>query len=154
MASTNHTANLGLCSWSASDRPKRADFVSDNSIIDSALGGHLADTTLHMSSAEKTKALEPFESFIYSGNGDASRTISTGFRPSFVIVYKRGAAPVEYTGGVNVVNSACAFYGHGGTAGLSVSSSGAVVTQQSAASDGKRLSLNETDCQYTLIAFK
>ena len=154
MASSNHTTNLGLCSWAATDRPKRADFVSDNSIIDSALGGHIADTTIHMTTAEKTKALVPFESFIYSGNGEASRTIGTTFRPAFAVVFKRGEAPMEYTGGVNVVNSAYAYYGHGGTAGLSISSTGVVVTQESAASDGRRISLNEQDCQYTLVAFK
>ena len=154
MASGSFTPNLGLCSWSATDRPKRADFVSDNSIIDSTLGGHIANTTMHLTSAEKAKALESFVSFVYSGNGEASRSISAGFRPSFAIVYKRNASPAEYTGGVNVVNSAYAVYSHGGTAGLSINSNGVVVTQQSAATDGMRISLNELDCQYTLIAFK
>ena len=41
MASSQFTTNLGLCNWLESDRPKRADFVSDNGIIDSVLGGHL-----------------------------------------------------------------------------------------------------------------
>ena len=41
MASTNKTEYLSLNAWVESDRPQRADFNSDNSIIDSALGAHL-----------------------------------------------------------------------------------------------------------------
>ena len=36
MASSSFTTHLGLCNWDASDRPKRADFVSDNNILDNA----------------------------------------------------------------------------------------------------------------------
>lgn len=154
MASSRFTTNLGLCNWAESDRPKRADFISDNGIIDSVLGGHVIDTAVHMSTAEKAKALTPFERFIYSGNGDSSRTIATGFRPSFALVYKRNAPPAVYTDSVNIVNSGCAVYGSGGTSGVSISGTGVTVQQEAAAADGKRISLNEEGCQYTVIAFK
>lgn len=154
MASSRFTANLGLCNWTENDRPKRADFVSDNGIIDSALGGHIADSSVHMSSAEKAKALSPFESFIYSGTGESTRTIVTGFRPSFAVVFKKEAPPMQYSGGVNIVNSGYASYGDGATAGVSINSTGVVVRQDAAAADGVRISLNETGCQYALIAFK
>ena len=154
MSSSSFTTNLGLCNWAHTDRPKRADFISDNSIIDSVLGGHVNNSALHMSAEEKAKALTPFEYIVYSGNGEASRTISIGFSPTFVIVYKRGAPASEYVSGVNIVNSACGVYAHGYTSGLSLSSAGAVVTQESTASNGRRICLNEEGCQYTLIAFK
>ena len=154
MASSNHTANLGLCSWAATDRPKRADFVSDNSIIDSVLGGHVSNTAVHLSAEEKSKALTPFEYVIYSGNGESSRDISVGFRPTIAFVFKRSAPPAEYSDGVNTVNSGCGIYAHGTTLGVSINSTGVTVTQENTASNGRRISLNEQGCQYSVIAFK
>lgn len=154
MASSSFTPHLGLCNWSQSDCPKRADFVSDNTIIDTALGGHIADTDIHLSAAEKAKALAPYDSVIYAGTGESTRTVSVAFRPSFVIVYKKNEPPVSCENGTAVVNSGWALYGSGGSAGVSIGSSGVTVRQEASASDGKRLSLNELDCQYTLIAFK
>ena len=154
MASSNFTPRLGLCSWTENDRPKRADFVSDNGIIDSVLGGHVNNAALHMSTAEKDKALAPFESFLYAGTGDGTRTIATDFRPSFALVYKKNEPPIGVSGGNIVVNSGYAAYGQGGSAGVSISSSGVVVQQEAAATNGRRISLNEEGCQYTLIAFK
>ena len=60
MASSSFTTHLGLCDWAASDRPKRADFVSDNTIIDTQLGGHIANGNIHLSADEKAKLDEPF----------------------------------------------------------------------------------------------
>lgn len=154
MASSSFTPNLGLCNWTENDRPKRADFISDNGIIDTALGGHIADTDIHMSAQEKAKALTPFVCVDYAGTGDASRTIAADFRPSFAAVFKKSEPPVIHSDGVTVVNSGYAYYGHGGTAGVAIGSSGVVVTQESAASNGRRISLNEEGCQYMLIAFK
>ena len=154
MASSSFTTNLGLCNWTENDRPKRADFVSDNGIIDSVLGGHVNNTAVHLTPAEKSKALSPFETYIYTGNGEASRTIVTDFRPSFALVYKRTEAPIAYSSGVTVVNSGCAVYGSGGTAGVSIGSDGVVVQEEAVASNGRRISLNEEDSQYTIIAFK
>ena len=48
MASSSFTKNLGLCSWSETDRPKRIDFVTDNLLIDEKLGEHLADSDIHI----------------------------------------------------------------------------------------------------------
>ena len=154
MASSNYTTNLGLCNWAASDHPKRADFVSDNGIIDSVLGGHVNNAAIHMSAAEKAQALAPFDVRVYSGSGEASRTISAGFRPSFAIVYKKDSPPVAYDNGTTVVNSAYCLYGSGSSAGLSIVSSGISVQQQAAAVSGVRISLNEADCQYVAVLFK
>ena len=154
MASSQFTANLGLCNWLANDRPKRADFVSDNGIIDRVLGNHVNDTDAHMTQQEKTKALQPYTSAVYAGSGAASRTIEIGFRPGFAIVYKKNAPPIEYSNGVTIVNSAICCYAQGSSSGVGVSSNGVTVTQQSTAQDGVRVCLNEEDCQYAVIAFK
>jgi len=154
MASSRFTTNLGLCDWDAQDKPKRADFVSDNSIIDSALGGHISNTGIHMSAAEKLKALQPYAVYLYAGSGDGSRTILTEFSPGYAIVLKKNSPLTSYDSGVSVVNSGVAVAGNGGTGGVALSSEGVVVQQQSEASNGVRFSLNESGCQYIIIAFK
>ena len=154
MASSNFTTNLGLCDWAANDRPKRADFVSDNHIIDNTLGGHIADTAMHLTASEKQKALSPYTTMIYAGSGSDNRSITTDFAPKLVMVYKKNAAPTAIENGTAVINSGAAAYGHGGSGGLSVSATGFVVRQQSTAEDGMRYSLNESGCQYFAIVFR
>lgn len=153
MATSNYTPNLHLNAWEETDRPKRADFVSDNQIIDTQLGGHLANTAIHLTAAEKAKLTEPFVFSIYAGSGEAQRTIALDFQPKMVLVFKRGVPFVTYSNGVNTVNAACAVYGHGASAGISITSSGVLVSE-SAASDGIKVSLNQSGYQYTMIAFK
>lgn len=153
MATSNYTTNLHLSAWEETDRPKRADFVSDNQIIDTQLGGHILNTALHLTTAEKAKIAEPFVSTFYSGTGEQQRTISLGFQPKIVFVFKRGEPFVTYSNNVNVVNAACGVYGNGASGGISVTSNGVMVTE-SAASNGVRVSLNESGTQYTVIAFK
>lgn len=154
MATSNYTTNLHLSAWTDSDKPKRADFVSDNAIIDAQLGGHIADSGIHVSSAEKAKLSEPFVSSVYAGSGESSRTISLGFTPSLVIVFKRNSPFVQYGGSVNTVYAACSAYSHGASAGISITTNGVTVTEQASAENGVRVSLNASGAQYTLIAFK
>lgn len=154
MASSSFTTNLGLCNWAATDSPKRADFVSDNQIIDRTVGGHIADESKHLTAAEKEKVLQPYTTMIYAGNGQDNRTLTSTFAPKLVMVYKRTAPLTEYTNGVTIVNSGAAAYGHGGSAGVSVSSTGFVVRQQDTAVDGQRFSLNENGCQYFAVLFR
>lgn len=154
MASSSFTPNLGLCNWAANDCPKRADFIADNTIIDSVVSGHIGDTDMHMSAAEKSKALTPYECTGYAGSGESTRTISLSFRPSVAIVFKKNESPVSHENGVTVVNSGWAIYANGGSAGVSIGTNGVVVRQEALATNGRRLSLNEEDCQYAVIAFK
>ena len=154
MATSNYTPNLHLSAWADSDRPKRADFVSDNNIIDTQLGGHVANNNIHVTSQEKAKIAEPFVSSLYSGSGESSRAINLGFQPKTVFVYKRGVPFVTYCGGVNNVNAACGFYGNGASVGISITSNGINVSQSAQASDGVKVCLNESGSQYTIIAFK
>ena len=154
MATSNYTPKLHLSAWADSDRPKRADFVSDNSIIDTELGGHIENSAIHVTEEEKAKLTEPYISGIYAGSGESERTIQLSFAPRFAIVYKRNAPPVAYSSGVTLVNSGYAFYGRGGTAGVSLTTAGVVVTQTAADSSGIAVNLNESGGQYTVVAFK
>ena len=154
MATSNYTPNLHLSAWADSDRPKRADFVSDNTIIDTQLGGHIADSGIHVTSSEKAKITEPFTCAGYSGNGESSRTITLGFQPKAVIVFRRGVPFVTYSGSVNTVNAACAAYGHGGSVGISIGSNGISVSESAQPDNGISVGLNTSGVQYTVIAFK
>ncbi|MBQ3417420.1 MAG: hypothetical protein IJH32_06270 [Ruminococcus sp.] len=153
MASTNHTPNLGLCQWAASDKPKRADFVSDNSIIDTALGGHIANAALHLTASEKAKLNESFVVRAYAGTGESSRAITVDFQPTLALVYKKNAPPVSYSSGNILVNFAVAAYGFGGSSGLSVTSTGITVSQASV-TGGVGVDLNVNEEQYVAVIFK
>ena len=154
MATSQYTTNLHLSAWTDSDRPKRADFVSDNNIIDTQLGGHLLNSNIHVTADEKARISEPFTVSLYSGSGEATRAVTLGFQPKLVLIFKRGVSPVFYSGGVNTVNCGIGCAGHGASTGLTVTSTGVSVSEQAAASNGYRVSLNESGSQYTLIAFK
>lgn len=154
MASSSFTPNLGLSNWAAGDRPKRADFVSDNGIIDTTLGGHIADTAKHLTAGEKSWLQTPYTAIAYSGNGSAARAVTAGFQPKAAIVYTKNAPLVEYGGGIMIAHAAVSYYGMGGSAGLSITSTGISVKQESTATDGVRANLNETDVQYVAILFK
>ena len=153
MASTNHTANLGLCLWTSTDKPKRADFVSDNFIIDSAVGGHVSDSDIHVTQSEKEKLGEPFVIRGYAGTGESSYSLSVGFQPKFALVYKKNAPLIEFSSGNVILNSACAAYGAAGSKGMTINSTGITVSQ-SAASGGVAVNLNEHEEQYIAVAFK
>ena len=154
MASSNHTTNLHLNAWTDSDRPKRADFVSDNNIIDTQLGGHINNSGIHVTADEKAKLNNPYEVSVYAGSGAAQRTIVLSFVPKFVIVFKRGVPAVSFSNGATVVNSGCAAYGNGNTAGVSINNVGVTIQEIAADSEGVKVSLNAEGSQYTMIAFK
>lgn len=154
MASSSYTNYLGLSNWAPTDRPKREDFVSDNFIVDNVLGHHIDNMTMHMTASEKTRLQQPYITMIFSGSGTDNRAVTTDFAPKLVFVAKKNAAPTAYENGVTVVNSGMASYSHGGSGGVSVSSTGFVLRQQSTASDGMRFSLNEDGCQYLAVVFR
>ena len=87
MASYNKSPNLVLNNWAGSDRPQRADFNSDNSIIDTRLGGHIKDASIHVTAAEKGKWNSPTEFSMYFGTNADSREIKLGYQPTAVFVY-------------------------------------------------------------------
>ncbi len=53
-------------------------------------GSHINDGAIHLSPEQQTYLSAPFEVGSYFGTGNASRSISLGFQPSFVAVYGAG----------------------------------------------------------------
>ena len=153
MASTNTTPNLGLNSWIASDRPKRVDFVSDNNIIDSALGSHLNDASAHLTQSEKAKVNEPFSVCVIYGDGSSSTNFRFDFDPSFVIAFKINAPASEYSNSKNIINSAFATK-RGVSRGIALSDNLVTLYQGAVPDTDYFNNMNEEHSQYVVIAFK
>ncbi len=157
MASTNKTEYLNLNEWSENDRPQRNDFNSDNSIIDTALGQHLENEDLHLTSTEKARVSRPFTVVSYVGTGAESLKVTLPLVAQAVLVYREDKPFTVYdsSAGVNKVYSAVSYTGAGATSGVTLSSNGYItVTQSASAVNGIMNCLNESGGQYKVIAFR
>lgn len=148
MAASEYTQNLGLCKWASTDKPKRADFVSDNSIIDTALGGHTANTTMHLTSDEKTRLNAPYTAVTYAGTGVDGRSISVSNSPKLAIVFQKDTPMLTISGNTVKANFAICYYGLGSSGGATLSQSALTLRQTSS------YNLNEEDGQYVAILFR
>ena len=156
MPTENKTANLQLNSWLGTDKPQRADFVSDNTIIDAALGEHLADLTMHLSEDDRTLLTAPFKVGVISGDGNTSKDHTLAFYPKLVFVFLRNSPLIEYdtTNNYTRCNSAIVTSASGGTSGASLFLNTLTLSQSSAATNNRFLNLNKSGGQYVYIAFK
>lgn len=158
MPSSNKTTNLNLNSWIGTDKPKREDFVNDNSILDTIIGTHLADTTLHFTAQDRTLLSAPFAVGVLGGTGEASYVHTLSFSPKYVFIFLRNNPFVKYdsTNGYNIYNCAAACYnGNGASLGISLSGNQLTLQQtQGTPSDGNFINLNKDFGQYVYIAFK
>ena len=77
--------------------PRMDDFNSDNQKLDQAVGEHTADTTLHITSSERSKwnGAPKLAVGTYVGNNALTRTISVGFTPKFCAVFAQDEMPVD-----------------------------------------------------------
>ena len=157
MASSNKTEKLGLNLWSESDRPQRNDFNSDNTLVDRAIGEHIADDSVHLTDGEKERLETPFGIYPYSGNGAEYQELTLPFDASAVFVYI-ASKPInvyDSTSGKTVVNGGFAFYGGDGTQGVRMTSPRTLRVYQGDASEGNvKLRLNESGVQYKLVVFR
>ncbi len=156
MASKNKTENLGLNLWEGTDRPQRGDFNSDNMIVDTALGEHIANSELHLTQAEKARVTRPVQYQSYLGNGGAQATLSLSFTPSMVVVYCDSMPPCIYDSAkaCTKVYSAAAVYGAGGSPGVAIEGSTLKFTQDTAAKNGFMNCLNESGKQYRVAIIR
>lgn len=153
MPSTNKTTHLNLNKWIASDIPKRADFVSDNQIIDNAFYEHISDSTAHLTAAEKAKVDQPFYISQILGSGVNNATINLEFEPRMVFMYKTNSPFTKYNGTSTDVYSASAT-ATATSGGVSISGRTIILRQDSSAADGVKYNLNENNARYVLIAFR
>ena len=153
MASTNKTTNLGLNNWTESDCPKRADFVSDNIIIDAMLGNHIKDSSLHLTADEKDRVSAPYSINTYYGTGEESTRLKYNYIPSIVLVCKKNSA-FQTVSGSNVKMNAGIASLIGTTGGLLIEDNYVVVSQSEEAINGVFYNLNESAGEYLVIAFK
>ncbi len=156
MASTNKTDNLGLNLWQGTDRPQRGDFNSDNMIVDTALGEHIANSDLHLTETEKARVKRPVQYYSYLGDGAAQASLSLSFTPSMVIVYCDGMPFCLYDSAKECtkVYSAVAGYGAGGSSGVAIEGSALKFTQDTAAKNGYMKCLNESGKQYRVAVIR
>lgn len=158
MASSKKTGRLGLNLWTETDKPERADFVSDNQKLEELVGVHVNSSSLHLTAAEKTLIQKPLNYFIYTGDGNASKTYYMTFAPTFVCVFATGKPQGVYEDDLYGVFSGMQL-GPYKTAGVSVNGANIVISQQTAAQareagTGYRLRLNEKGVAYCIIAMR
>lgn len=157
MASNHKTQNLGLNSWSGSDRPQMADFNRDNAIIDSVLGAHYKNQELHVTPEEKQKWNVPTEFSAYFGTNADSREIKLGYRPTAVFVYPQDRPMLQID--FNTRRTLC-FFGSAGrefnSRGIAITSDGFTVRNnylfESTTND--LVMLNASDTNYIFLAWK
>ncbi len=154
---TNNKTSLGLNSWLGTDKPKRSDFVEDNTLLDSVLIGHFNDASKHLSAADRTLLAQGFVIGTYMGNGLATQDITLPFEARLVIVFcQHRAANVYRTGGGYNENNFAIVSKNGSMLGVTLNAAKLTVTQtQSTPSAGGTLNnFNSSVEDYAYIAFR
>lgn len=144
MPSTNKTNHLGLNQWKESDRPVRNDFNSDNLLVDTALGEHLANGDIHVTAEEKSYIKDWLLSYSYTGTGESSRAFVLGEKIRFVMIFAKDKP-------LSDGYSACGYLALGCSQGLTISASGTGFT---VGQDGTSIKLNEEGTQYRAVMLK
>lgn len=145
------TVNASLCPAQTSglDFPS---FISKDLLC----GSHMNDMSMHLNAEQLEYLNQPFVSGTYFGTGDASRSISLGFRPSVAIVIG-SQLPLMYVNHTASWNKALAglAIGNGGSLGIEITNNGFKV--RSTDSDTSRSCtplLNELGTTYFYLAFR
>lgn len=155
MAASEKTEVLGLSLWVGTDKPRRADFVADNSALETLVGGHLQNADLHLDDARRARVDTPVEVRTYTGTGAVSRSLVFDFSPSAAIVFAIGKGASEYTG---AYTKHYAGFSAGGQHSLGVALSTVQVrvsqTQTEPETGGSMAALNEIGVTYAVLAFR
>ena len=158
MPSSNKTTNYNLNKWIGTDKPIMEDFNSDNEILDSIIGEHILNSTLHLTTEEKSLVSNPYIISLVAGDGGASKERSFSFKPKLVIYCLRGAPFIKYdsTNNYNIINAGFALGNYlGGSEGMELYESKLTVSQTQTGSPGENfINLNAASGQYLYIAFK
>ncbi len=157
MPTENKTTNLSLNSWLATDKPKREDFVNDNNIIDTVLGTHIADTSLHITEDFVESISNSAVIGTLAGDGESHCVHTLPITPKFVIVFLKSQPPTKYDASNNytLCNYAIACSGYGNSKGISLSENKLTLNQSTSTPvDKVFINLNLKYGQYVYIAFK
>lgn len=145
------TVNASLCPASSSS----LDFPS---FINKELlcGSHINNSAIHLSEEQQTYLTEPFVTGTYFGMGNASRSISLGFRPSVVIVAGLGLPFMSFDSVTNQYYTTAALGITDGTSlGISLTSTGFTVKNgDSTVVRSCSPKLNEGGTTYFYLAFR
>lgn len=157
MPSTNKTPKLGLNSWVESDKPRREDFVQDNTILDTILSEHLADAVQHLTETDRLKLNEGVVVGSRTGTGTEEAIITLDFELKLFMLFAKDKPMTEsnFSSGYTVVNSGVATQ-WGSTAGLAMSGKKVTVKQSKNAPEagGAQMNLNKLYGQYIYIAVR
>lgn len=157
MSSSNKTPNLGLNNWAGSDRPQRADFNGDNTILDTQVGGHIKNGDIHVTAAEKAKWNAPTNFSMYFGTNSESREIKLGYQPTAVFVYPQDSPMVVINFDTRTTEN---YFGAAGgifnSRGISITSDGFTVhnNYQYLSATNDLVMLNKAGTNYIYLAWK
>ena len=156
---TNNKTSLGLNSWLGTDKPKRSDFVEDNTTINTLLTGHFNDTAKHLSAADRLMLTDAFVLGNYTGTGTPTQVVSLPFEARMVIVFMEQSTMNDYVpagaGGYNENNFAIATK-KGESMGLRLNANKLTVIQNQSVPSGGGIftNLNSKSDGYVYIAFR
>ena len=158
MSSTEKTSFLKLNVWSSTDIPKRVDFNTDNSRIDTAFQEHVDDGEKHVSSSERETWNLPYYVGFYYGDGALQKTINTNcpFEPNFGIIFAGGMPPsVTDFSGKTKYNYFGFLSKRASTSGLTLSGKQITIsTSGGAVVNGEYISLNNMGSTYCYLLFR
>jgi hypothetical protein len=154
---TNNKTSLGLNSWLGTDKPKRSDFVEDNTLLNTLLTAHFNDTFGHLSAADRLLLEQGVAVGTYLGDGQASQDITLPFEAKVVIVLLPHKPAILYkTSGEYTENDFAVATAMGATLGLTLDQSKLTVCQTLTvpAAGGILNNLNSASKEYVYIAFR
>lgn len=158
MSSTEKTSYLKLNVWSSTDIPKRVDFNTDNSRIDTAFQEHVDDSEKHVTDDERGVWNSPYYVGFYYGDGSLQRTVSTGcpFDPSFGIIFAGGMPPSVTDFNNKIKYNYFGFLSkRAGTSCLTLSGKDIIFSSSGAAVvSGEYISLNNIGATYCYLLFR
>lgn len=164
MASANKTETLGLSLWQPTDRPERTDFVNDNEQLESLVGGHIANSALHLTADEKNYLKNPFKVVVYKGTGSTPFKINAPFQPALILALCTDMPPTvknddgklevywDLWSAHNLIGDK-SFWGMGGIIYNPETKRMEKYTKTSDDNENIILHLNDTDKHYAIIYF-
>ncbi len=154
---TNNKTSLGLNSWIGTDKPKRSDFVEDNTTINTLLTTHFNDTAKHLSAADHALLTEGFVLGNYTGNGAIAQEITLPFEPRIVFVFLEQGVMNNYVPKDSFnKNNFAIITKKGSSMGLKLSENKLTVcqSQNTPSVGGIFINFNSDSDEYVYIAFR